>query len=143
GQEGMIERIYVKPGESFPEYQDLMVLRDVELQRKLIEIKTEIDAARQNIQTWQGRLNDGTAPPSERTSLQADINKAQATLAGKSGQLEELTKQASLESDRPGYFRLKAPAFPASMAVGTERPEWTVLNADFREKLLNKSVKPS
>jgi hypothetical protein len=60
---------------------------------------------------------------------------------------EALAKQTNADP-RPGHeghFWIKAPEFPPDLVLepGKETPKWTVLNADFRENLIGRYVKPS
>src|SRR5262249_15598620 len=60
-------------------------------------------------------------------------------------QRQDLVERTHAEPDNPGYFRLRAPAYPQGERDGRlgDHPQWTVLNWDFREDLINKNVKSS
>jgi hypothetical protein len=138
-----IVRIDVDPGETIPGQKDLLLVYDQKLQLDLITLKTDIDGTSRNLENLKKQLSSANLQKNDKIGIESEINKQSATLEAKSQQLNELLRRTNAEDDRAGYYHLKAPAFPANIAGGDKPANWTVLNADFKEQLLNREVKPS
>jgi hypothetical protein len=102
-----------------------------------------------NLVAAEGEINAKTrqlagAPANEKAQIEGERQKAIATLNATRLQRESLLRRVNADENQTnrGAFWLRAPDFPKGQANVPSNPKWTVLNADFRETLLDKEVKP-
>jgi hypothetical protein len=142
GVEGIVVEFRVKPGDKVTEGQYLVRMFDRNLQLKLQELTVDITTSEAHLDAL--RRQESNAPASDKPRIAAEQQKAEAERGAKNAERQALLAASNAEADRPGYFWLKAPAFPED-DVSSRRPDrqWTVLNWDFRENLLGRPVKPN
>jgi hypothetical protein len=91
--------------------------------------------------SWQNRLSNAN-DQSEHLKIMAEVVKEQAKRKAKIEERRELVRINNCIENRPGWFYVTAPPFGLKRATA-QAPQWTVLDADFRETLTNKYVKPT
>jgi hypothetical protein len=120
----------LEPGSQVFEGQDLIKMYDVNLNKKLLELKGQIDEDRtaiDNLAAQASKSNDAA----ERSRLNSEKEQKQAEMNGRKAQFEAMMERTHSVPGSLGYFWLKSPM------------TGTVLNSDFREQLTNRYVKPS
>ncbi|HEV3262462.1 MAG TPA: hypothetical protein VG013_36760 [Gemmataceae bacterium] len=124
-----VEGFEVQPGSTVVEGQALVLMYDVDLEKRLIELNSEIEGAQQDIEF----LNRQLAAPNEadRARFSQELKEKEVLRDGRIKERDALRERRQADDKRPGYFWLKAP-------LGG-----TVLNSRFQEELTNKNVKPS
>jgi hypothetical protein len=130
--EGQIIRFEegIRPGTAVVENQSLVQLYDVQLEMKLVQLANEIATAREEI---AGLARQQASAPSEadRLRLSAERKQKEYLRDRKLMESRALRDRTHADEARPGYFWLRSPL------------DGIVLNWDFREKLVNRFVKPS
>jgi hypothetical protein len=135
-----INHFEVEPGEMVREHHNLILMRDLGLERDLIRLNKEIEAAQQLISALDAQIPSAKAE--ERVKLDSEKATQQATLSAKVKERDALIWRTNSDPARPGFFWVKSPEFPAGMEWA-EDPQWTILNFDFKENLTYREVKPS
>ncbi len=130
--EGQVMRFpdYVQTGAAVLKGQVLIEMRDQKLELKMNELKGEIASAEAEIEALR-RLFVGPGGQADKLKIIAEQRQKEVTLRRKQTELETLVDRADALLERPGVFLVRAP-------IGG-----TILNSDFRENLLNRTVKPS
>jgi hypothetical protein len=132
----------VEPAMTVHEGQSLILMRDLNLERDLIKLNKEIMAAQESYNGLQ--LQAASAPvAADRLKAEADMANHKATRDAKMRERDALIRRTNSDPGNPGFFSIRSPEFPPAMPENGEIPQWTVLNADFREVLGDKEVKPS
>jgi hypothetical protein len=139
--QAFVYKFDVQPNETVPENQNLILMYDLQLHKDLVRLSNEIDAAQKQIDTYTQLLN--TAPSSESLKISAELATQLVNREAKLRERDAYMRRTNSDPTRPGYFWIRAPEFPASMEVTGEQPQWTILTADFKERLGDKEVKPS
>jgi hypothetical protein len=143
---GTVVEFLVKPNDQVEPGAPLVRMYDDELREKLSKLSTEIAKLQRQIDSANSVLSNQnlTMTPGERQKLTADKESNRVEQVHLQRQWDALVEKTNADG-RPGHegeFWIKAPEFPPTMALGKEMPRWTVLNADFRENLAGKYVKP-
>ena len=128
---GHVNQFEVAPNADVQKGQTLILMHDMDLEIKLVNLGKEIEAANQEIQACNARLEAANKNETERITINIEKRKQESILSLK---LQERSRMRDLTNSlegRPGYFWVKSPM------VGT------VLNADFKETLTGKFVRPS
>ncbi len=120
----------LEPGSPVSSGQDVILMFDVDLQQKLLDLQGQIREDKTAIEALAG-LAAKTNDAAERARLNSEREQKQAELLGKQAQLEAKMGRTNSVQGQPGFFWLKAPI------------TGTVVTSDFREQLTNKYVKPS
>jgi multidrug efflux pump subunit AcrA (membrane-fusion protein) len=129
---GEVVEFEVGPGDQVVEGQSLVLMRDVDLAMNLEKLNGDINKAVREIELFNSQLNQGSGlKAEERRKLTADRRSKETELGTNLRRLTLLTQRVHADEARLGYFWLKAPM------------TGTVLNYDFREQLLNRTVKPT
>src|SRR5438445_5438053 len=113
---------------------------DNDLKATLTKLKAEAEGAF-GMQRDAMQAQDNSRIPAERSKLAGEIDKYRITLQTSVDQFNSLLRIHNADQNRLGVFWLKAPPFTDLSATKRER-WWTVLDADFREKL-HQTVKPT
>lgn len=119
----------VVPGAQVAENQSLVLMYDMQLQVRVVQLQSEIRSAQRDIEALAAQAD--AAAPTEQPALGSERKKREYALERKIGELRALTERQHAMEGRPGYFWLRSP-LPG-----------TILNGDFRENLLHRTVKPS
>jgi hypothetical protein len=120
----------VETGSSVLKGQTLIEMRGDKLQSELIDLRSEIAGAEAEIASYrQQYIAAQTA--SDKLRITSEQTQKEHLVRRKRAKLDALIEQVEAIEDKPGYFFIKAP-------IGGN-----VLNSNFRENLLNKTVKPS
>jgi hypothetical protein len=139
-QPGQISTFNVLPGDVVPEGHDLGHLYDPDLRDKLIQLQLEIKVADRIVE----RLGqEGGGPGAGNLANFLKELEEKAKQAAKSKELAELIRHTNSIPNEPGHFRLVAPNFPSDSGLAEDQRRWTILSADFRENMINRTVKPS
>ena len=120
----------VRPGGTVEEGQSLVLMHDVQLELKLVQLANDIAAAQEDVDSLAVRQNTA-GTETERAALAGEKRQKEFLRNRKLAELNALRERTQSDKARPGYFWLKAP-------LGG-----TILNWDFRERLTNRLVKPS
>jgi hypothetical protein len=130
--EGQIVRFEegVVPGAQVAQDQSLVLMRDLQLEARILQLNAETLAAQNDIDVIS-KLFNSAANETDRLRLSADRRQKEAQRDRYSLELRTLRERTNAERAHPGQFWLKAPI------------AGTVLNWDFRETLTNRLVKPS
>jgi hypothetical protein len=130
--EGQVVRFEegVQPGRLVAENQALVLMYDVALEVRLVQLTNEIAGAQQAVEALARQEAEAT---SEADRLRYSAEKRQKEFLRDRKLLERkaLNDRTHADETRPGYFWLTAPL------------TGTLLNSDFRENLTHRSVKPS
>jgi hypothetical protein len=123
-------------------------MEDPDLRLAIQKLRTEIKINIDKAQSLQNQHDEAarTARPEERTrlaSILGEKTQAVSTAQAKKAELDDLIQRTNSEGCSDGQFWLEAPRFPDGYQARRQPPQWTVLNYDFRETLLNREVKPS
>ncbi len=116
----------LKSGSKVTKGQTLMTLFDTDLAKQVNDLQTEIAVLEARVQALPTKAGD----PGEKDNA-AQINEAKITLRNKIEIRNQLRNRTNADLAQPGYFKIVAPR------------TGIVLNADFREMLDGKLVKPT
>lgn len=130
--EGQVVRFEegVQPGSLVAESQHLILMFDVQLEHKLVQLQGEIAAAQQDIAALNKQLN-AAATEQDRLRFSADKQQKESLRDRKTWELRALRERTRSDPSRPGNFWIEAPR------------RGTILSFDFKEPLTNRQVKPS
>jgi hypothetical protein len=130
--EGQVVRFEegVQPGGLIAENQSLILMYDVHLEIRLLQLANDVAGAQHAIEALARQEADATTE-ADRLRLSADKKQKEFFRDRKMLERQALRDRTHSEEARPGYFWLQ------STVTGT------VLNSDFRENLANRYVKPS
>jgi len=126
-----VEGFEVQPGSTVVEGQAVVLMYDVDLKKRLIELNGDIEGAEKDIDFLKRHL---AAPnEAENAHFSQEMRQKEVLLQSKVTERDALRERRHAVADeaRPGYFWLKSPL------------SGTVLNTRFQEELTNKNVKPS
>lgn len=132
GVEGQVVRFEegVHPGGLVAENQHLILMFDVQLEHKLVQLQSEIAAVQQDVAALSKQLNVAITEQ-DRLRISADKQQKEALRERKTWELRALRERTHSDPSRPGNFWIEAPL------------AGTILNFDFKEPLTNRQVKPS
>jgi HlyD family secretion protein len=128
---GHVRDFYVVPNADVLKGQNLILMHDSDLQSKLANLTGEINAAAQEIQACNTRLGAALANENERITINIEKRKQESILALKLKERADICELTNSKPGDPGFYWVRAPM------------DGTVLNADFKETLTNKFVRPS
>jgi hypothetical protein len=128
---GHVDDFLIDPNEDVADHEPLIRMYDQELASKLRNLSKEIEAADQEIQAYNARLDTAAKDERERAMINIEIKKQQSIRGIKLDELNHLRAITGSDEARPGWFFVKSPM------------NGTVLNADFKENLRGKFVRPS
>lgn len=120
----------VLPGSAVTEQQPLVQMYDMQLEIKLVQLAHEVAAAQDDI-TGVAAQQNAARTEAERVALGADRKQKELLRDRKQAELKALREQTHADASRPGYFWLPAPL------------TGSILSWDFRERLNNRTVRPS
>ncbi len=142
--EGQVLEFRVKPNDPVASNQQLIKMHDVNLELKIDTLLREIGTSQAKISALSKQI--GGATGAERARIDAEERSEKAIADGKRRELLTLQDPAGrvhADLQHPGDFWILSPALPLESKGRKGPAEWTVLNADFRENLTNRQVKPS
>jgi len=120
----------VQPSSRVTENQSLVLMYDVQLETKLVQLTHETAALQQDVEALTKQFNAATTEQ-DRLRYSSDKKQKEGLRDRKFWELRTLKARTHSDDARPGFFSLKSPV------------SGTVLNWDFRETLTNRQVKPS
>ncbi|MGE3803162.1 MAG: efflux RND transporter periplasmic adaptor subunit [Gemmataceae bacterium] len=129
--EGHVVRFDVKPGDHVRKGQNLVLMHDVDLEIKLVNLNKEIEAAERELLAASARLEAARGNKPEQINIGIEIRKQQAARDLKLEERDRLRARNHAEDSRPGHFWIKAPQ------------DGVVLSTDYQEKLTGKYVSPA
>ena len=106
--------------------QPLFMMFDAELGKDINKVRFESDGARGNLSPQAGRGDSAESKSSENANARA----AETTIRENNKYLQQLQRRVNANLARPGEYTIAAPK------------TGIILNADFREQLLGKNVRP-
>jgi hypothetical protein len=119
----------VEPGALVTERQALVMLYDVQLESRVVQLDQEVAALRLDIQALNKQIN--AAQEADRLRLAAERDQKEAMLKRRAWEVSALRERTHSDSSSPGRFWVLSPV------------RGTILNWDFRETLTNRQVKPN
>lgn len=130
--EGHVVRIEpgVRPGSMVAENQALILMYDMQLELKQIQLMNDIALAQDEIASLTAQQTTARSD-AERNAIIAEKKQKEYYRNRKAAELTALRNRTHADATRPGHFWLKSPL------------NGTVLSWDFRERLTNRAVKPS
>jgi hypothetical protein len=130
--EGQVVRFEegVQPGGLVRENQSLILMYDVQLEIQLVRLTNEIAGAQQAIEALARQETEATTE-ADRLRHSAEKRQKEFLRDRKILERKALRDRTHADDARPGYFWLTAPL------------TGTLLNADFRENLTHRYVRPS
>jgi hypothetical protein len=130
--EGQVVRFEegVRPGSLVAENQSLVLMYDVQLEVRLVQLTNEIAGAQQAVEALARQEAEATGE-ADRLRYSAEKRQREFLRDRKILERKALGDRTHADETRPGYFWLTAPL------------TGTLLNADFRENLTHRLVKPS
>src|SRR5262249_42368484 len=131
----------VIPNEQIGASANLVFMYEHDLELKLLTLEREIRGAEGQLKTLEAQ--EKRAPENEKARIASEIQNQRTTRDAKTKERDLLMERTHSAQGQPGYYWLQAPAFAPGTAHVEGEPLWTVLNADFRENLKGKPVKPS
>src|SRR5581483_1823678 len=140
---GTVKHFDVVPGETVQENRTLVRMFDVQLESKIITLQREIEIAAKEAREYEQKQRDSSLRADERAKLGSDAAQRQQLAASKARELDALLNRTSADRGNEGVFYLKAPTFTDEETLRVRSREWTVLNANFKEELKDREVKPS
>lgn len=120
----------IQAGSEVAEHQPLLLLYDLQLELRLTRLANEITAAQEDMAVLSQQQNAATND-AHRVRLAAEKRQREFVRNARTRELQVLRERIHADEGRPGYFWLKSPI------------KGTVLSWDFREQLVNRTVKPS
>ena len=130
--EGQVVRFEegVEPGRRVHEGQLLVLLHDVQLETRVVQLSQEVSAAQGDLDALAKQLTAATTEEM-RLRLSADRQQKFALRTRKFLEHKALRERTNSDPSRPGSFWLRSPL------------AGTVLNWDFRETFTNRLVRPT
>ena len=138
---GYVVDFLIEPNSSFDAGTHLATMYDNELQAKIQQLRQEIQTATRMKQLVESQLSTAK-DKTEETRLTGQASQFSSQRDAKINELMLLMQTNNCIADRAGHFAVAAPKFSANRAIN-HKPVWTVLDADFRERVKNQYVKPS
>lgn len=139
--EGIVKQFLIEPNSSFDAGHQIALLYDQQLESKLRSLSDEIKTAENTAQNINQQIA-GTKDPVQLVKLTGEREQQLAIVRAKTRERDQLVKINNADPSRPGLFFVQAPKFANNLASNHE-PQWTVLDADFRELHLNKFIRPN
>jgi hypothetical protein len=147
GPSGMIMRFHVKPGDVIGPGDRLFTVYDIEMAKRMADMQDEIVALRNEAVSKRTLASDTGTPEAQRKELRAQANQNEAAAKKKEEnlrQLEEILEKHPGQANGESLFDVKAPKFTdAEAGFLRGREQWTVLNGNFKEEYVNRTVRPS
>ncbi len=150
--QGKVSDFTVQPAEQVGERRELARMSDSELERKMLQLRAEIDNAKKAVREFERHDKGPNMPESEKLKLQTQLAEKRETARSKQLELNALIQRTNADP-RPGqegFFTLLSPRFtPKDVSKieeaphGNHRHEWTILNGNFKEEWKNREAKPS
>jgi serine/threonine protein kinase len=143
---GEVRSIDVRKGESVPEGGVLGLMYHDDIRTKIDTILSEAESARQAAERYEASAEE-EGNRAEKVRLQVSAQQERAAERNRRSELDALVAHTGALRDRPGFFRILAPAFTPPEAALLGSREWTVLGRSGRGSdmrgLLGAVVQPS
>lgn len=135
-RDGVVKQILLESGKQYPQGAAAVVLTDSDLEKELVELKSEIAAKSQLVNDLRRILADSNAPDEQKTSTTIQLSQALKELEKAQELYQSKIKSANADVTRIGQFVAKTPTIDDPSGG-----KWTVLNADTKEYRYNQAVK--
>ena len=119
----------IEPSRNVVKGHDLITMFSADLQVKQLSLMNGIAGDEHEIAALLKQAE--SALQADKAQIDGNRQKKIAELKGKQRMLDEFLKRTGADPSNPGYFSIRSPL------------DGTILNSDFREKLRNRTVKPS
>jgi hypothetical protein len=139
--EGQVLEFRVWPNDVVASNQQLIKMNDLTLKQKINTLNGEINAAQAEVSTMGKQIGSAQGP--NRAEIAGQLASKNAVIREKWKELTAFQDQIHAEIQSPGDFWIMSPTLPMESKDRRGPAQWTVLNADFRENLTNRLVKPS
>jgi hypothetical protein len=138
---GRIDGFFIKQNDRVGAGQPLVEMFDNDLRTMLAKLRAEADGAFGMFRDLTTQKQQNARTGADQAKLETEIDKSRVTYETSNDQFNSMVKIHNADQNRLGVFLLKAPPFTDVSATKRDR-WWTVLDADFREKL-HQTVKPT
>jgi hypothetical protein len=128
--EGKIIEFKVEPGQLVNQDDPLVLMNDVELERKMVQLQGEMYAAVSEASSLRAQLQTAK-DEAEKLRISAEVQSKESTRDLKMAELNAIRTRVNADPTAPGLFSLRAPI------------TGTILNGAFREELTGRAVKPN
>jgi hypothetical protein len=139
--EGTITEFRVSPRDVIREGRDVARMYDLPFGNKLKELTTESEAAGHEADEYELKAKDPELTVAERTKDRVEAFVKRELQHSKDRAIRDLRERTGVDSS--GNFWLKAPPFSSEETRLVNRPEWTVLNGNFKEEWTGRTAKPT
>jgi hypothetical protein len=140
----VVPPLAIKHGARVPPGANIIKMEDPDLVAKIVDLNTEIDTAKANLETFERdlqQLKDPTGGDQSRFDLESRCGEYRATLKNKTALRDRLKETLNIIPNDPGRFWIKAPSFPETR-LNKGDAVWTVLTPDFEETLKGRQMEP-
>jgi hypothetical protein len=120
----------IRPNTHVVRNQPLIEMWDIDLDKRISTLKAEIQAADDKIASFEFQLNSAQTE-ADRKRISADSDEQRDVRNAKTAELNRILERTHADVSRPGYFNVLSPM------------DGTILNADFKETLTDRAVRPS
>lgn len=138
--EGQIRNINFRPGDKVDPEAEIVEMFSEQLAEKLRQPKTELRTAEMQLQVFNQTPLSRIAE-SERGRWELNLIQAQAALQSHTEALRGYQKAFNADLTLAGRYTAKSPKLDLSRVPSGAR--WTLLNADNREQLIGRTVRPN
>ncbi len=137
---GQIRSLLYKPGDRVDPGAEIATLYSEELGKRHRDLVSDIENRKAKLELVRS-FDRSKFPPSDLANSERDMASDAASIESSSRHLKQLVELYNLDTTRPGMFRALAPKLdPSKVPPGAK---YTIMSADNREQLLNRTVKPS
>lgn len=141
-REGQIRNFKIEQGSVVRPDDELVEMFDPQLQSEIDDINKRIAQADTQIRYLRSRLSPPPTDPVMKGQIEGELAQETAKKFALDKRLKEIERIFNCDRQKPGYFTIRAPKFsPTKTQLASAR--WTILSADFREQLQNRTVRPS
>jgi hypothetical protein len=140
---GEVKEFKVEPGSVLSENSDLALLYSTDLAQKLHAMAAAVKSANDEADTAEFSATHGEIPSKDRANYYENARFKREQARRKKQELDQFIQRNNANPNQFGEFYLRAPAFTVEEKRSIARPEWTVLNGNFRDDWLGRSARPS
>jgi hypothetical protein len=135
-RDGIVNAILLDSGKQYPAGTAAIVLHDADLEKELVELKSEINRSTQLVGDLRRILAESTTTEEQKTPTIIQMTQAEKELKKATDLYDSKVKSANADAVRLGQFVAKTPTID-----DPNGGRWTVLNADTKEYRYNQAVK--
>ncbi len=140
---GSVRKFDVVPGDTVAANRRLAVMYDLQVYKQLGQLISERENARREADEAENQAKKYGLPATEINRLRTEAQKQRQLVRTKQEEIDAFQQRTNAHLEEKGFFDLRAPAFTPEEARKVRRPEWRVLNGNFREEWTEKMAQPS